>query len=162
MSGIEVLLQVMTIGDTVMTTYLGDLSDADLLVRPTPEANHFAWQLGHLIKSEKEMVNSVLPNAAYPEFPAGFDKQHDKETAGTDQGFLTKSEYVDLYSKVRATTRTAISSLTDADLDKPNTGAMAEWFPTMGGMLAVAVDHPMMHAGQVAVVRRKLGKPIVM
>ena len=31
--------------------YLGDLSDADLLVRPVPGANHIAWQIGHVISS---------------------------------------------------------------------------------------------------------------
>jgi len=34
---------------SIMDTYLADLSDADLLVRPVPAANHAAWQLGHLI-----------------------------------------------------------------------------------------------------------------
>ena len=52
--------------------YLGDLSDADLLVRPVPTANHIAWQFGHLIQSESHLVKMCLPDAAYPELPAGF------------------------------------------------------------------------------------------
>src|SRR5678816_3939499 len=36
----------------MVTMYLGDLSDADLLVRPAPGANHIAWQLGQLIAAE--------------------------------------------------------------------------------------------------------------
>ena len=31
---------------------LGDFSDADMLARPAPSANHAAWQLGHLIAAE--------------------------------------------------------------------------------------------------------------
>ncbi len=33
-------------------TYLGDLTDADIMVRAIPDTNHIAWQLGHLIQSE--------------------------------------------------------------------------------------------------------------
>ena len=38
--------------------------------------------------------------------PAGFDKQHSKETAGQDspQGFRKKQEYLDLYNRVREQT----------------------------------------------------------
>ena len=37
---------------------VSDLSDADLLVRPVPQANHIAWQLGHLILQECESIGS--------------------------------------------------------------------------------------------------------
>ena len=40
--------------------YLADLTDADLLVRPVPGANHIAWQLGHLLISEHDMVVTSL------------------------------------------------------------------------------------------------------
>ena len=32
--------------------YLADLTDAELLIRPVPGANHIAWQLGHLLVGE--------------------------------------------------------------------------------------------------------------
>ena len=48
------------------------LSDADLLVRPAPSANHIAWQLGHLVLAEPFLIRTELPDAAYPELPAGF------------------------------------------------------------------------------------------
>ena len=51
--------------------YLGDLSDADLLVRPVPGANHIAWQLGHLIVAEQHLLAAYLPGAQWPTLPAG-------------------------------------------------------------------------------------------
>jgi hypothetical protein len=162
MNGVEVLQTVLKTNDTVLTTLLGDLSDADLLIRPVPGANHIAWQLGHFIQAEKEMVTAQLPGAAYPEFPAGFAQQHSKETAVKDTGFLTKAQYLDLYGKVRAATRAVLSKLSDAELDKPTTGRMASWFPKVGAVLMLAANHPMMHVGQFSVVRRKLGKPVMM
>ncbi len=160
MNGIAVLQQVMNFNDFVLTKYLDDLSDADLLIRTSPNANHIAWQLGHLISAEKGIVTSQLPGSAYPELPAGFDEQHSKDTVTKDTGFLSKAQYVDLYNKVRAATRATLAKLSDADLDKPSTGRMAAMFPKLGAVLTLAANHPLMHAGQFASVRRKLGKPV--
>lgn len=161
MNGVAVLQEVMNFNDFVVTKYLEDLSDADLLVRPVPGANHIAWQLGHLISAEKGIVSGQLPGSAYPELPAGFDELHSKEATTKDAGFLGKAQYLDLYAKVRAATRAALAKVSDADLDKPSTGRMAARFPKLGSVLYLAANHPMMHAGQFAVVGRKLGKPVV-
>ncbi len=143
--------------------YLGDLSDSDLLVRPAPGANHIAWQLGHVIASEIGMVRSQLPNAAYPELPAGFAEQHGKETAAQDppKGFLSKQKYVDLFNRVREATKATVGKLSDADLDRPTTGNMAQFAPTLGAFLVLVSNHTLMHSGQFSVVRRKLGKPVL-
>jgi hypothetical protein len=143
--------------------YLNDLSDADLLTRPTPGANHIAWQLGHVIASEVGMVRSQLPNAAYPELPAGFAEQYTKETAAKDppKGFLTKQKYLDLFNRVREATKATVSKLSDADLDRATTGNMAQFAPTLGAFLMLVSNHTLMHAGQFSVVRRKLGKPVL-
>jgi hypothetical protein len=146
----------------VLKMYLGDLSDADLLVRPVPGANHIAWQLGHLTVSETRLGDQ-LPGAAYPALPAGFAEQHDKATASQDppRGFATKAVYLDLYAKVRAATQDAAEKLSDADLDRRTQGPMADFAPTLGALLLLIANHTMMHAGQFTVVRRKLGKPVL-
>ncbi len=145
----------------IVNMYLQDLSDADLLVRPVPHANHIAWQLGHLISSERGMVSEHLPDVKYPELPAGFAERHNKDAASRDTGFGTKAEYLDLYNKVRQTTIDAVGKLSDADLDKPITGPMAAMVPKLGDLLLLNANHAMMHAGQFTVVRRKLGKPVL-
>ena len=148
----------------MLEMYVGDLSDADLLVRPVPGANHIAWQLGHLIVAEPHLVQSELPDATYPDLPAGFAEQHTKETATSDSptSFRTKAEYMDLSKKMRAATLTAVDALSDADLDRACTGRMAKFCPKLGDLLLLIANHTMMHAGQFSVVRRKLGKPVLM
>ena len=148
---------------SIMNTYLSDLSDADLLLRPVPEANHLAWQLGHLINSEVHL-GKALPGANYPVLPTGFAEQHSKEmTKQTDaKGFLTKAAYADLFNKVRSATIQTVTALSDADLDKPNTGTMAKFAPTLAALIVLISNHTLMHGGQAIVVRRKLGKPILM
>ena len=67
----------------ILKMFLSDLSDADLLVRPVPGANHIAWQLGHLVSTEGRF-QTMVPGGTPVELPAGFDKQHNKETAAAD------------------------------------------------------------------------------
>ena len=97
--------------ENMISMYLSDLSDADLLVRPVPGANHIAWQLGHLIASEASYFLPKIPGSKPPELPAGFAQQHSKETINSDCGFLKKDEYLALFKKVRAVTlATSINS----------------------------------------------------
>src|SRR4051812_42752840 len=99
----------------VLGWYLEDLSDADLLVRPAPGANHIAWQLGHLITAEQRMV-AHAGGAKAPELPAGFAEQHGKETAKADPptGFATKAQYLDLFNRTRQATVDALARLPEA------------------------------------------------
>ncbi len=146
----------------LVNMFLADLSDADLLVHPVPNANHIAWQLGHLILSEAGMLK-VNPAFAFPELPAGFAEQHDKSKAflNPPKGFAAKEKYVDLFQKTRQATLAGVAKLSDKDLDQALTGPMAEWAPTLGAMLELVNNHTMMHLGQFTVVRRKLGKPVL-
>jgi DinB family protein len=147
----------------MLNWYLGDLSDADLLVRPVPEANHIAWQLGHLISAEVHLAKETLPEAVYPALPAGFDEQHGKATAAMEppKGFKTKDEYLALFGKVREASLAALSKMSEADLDRPTKGNMAKFAPTVGALMVLMSNHVLMHAGQFSVVRRKLGKPVL-
>lgn len=143
--------------------YLSDLSDADLLVRPVPGANHIAWQLGHLIVAEPHLLSAYLPGAQWPTLPAGFAEKHTKETASLDgaSNFFKKNEYLSLYGQVREATIAGLEKLHDADLDRPTTGNMTKFAPTVGTMFMLNANHTMMHVGQFTAVRRKLGKPVL-
>jgi hypothetical protein len=142
---------------------VSDLSDADLLVRPAPGANHIAWQLGHLIAAERSLLAPELPGAAYPELPVGWNDQHGKSMAAVEpaKGFATKAEYLNQFAKMREATLAALAKLSDADLDKPVSGNMKKFAPTLGALLMLQSNHTLMHAGQFTVVRRKLGKPVI-
>jgi hypothetical protein len=162
MTGRDAIRTALTSTQNILGWYLEDLSDADLLVRPVPNANHIAWQLGHLIVSERGMGQQVA-GVRYPELPAGFAEQHDKKKAAEDppRGFATKAQYLELFNKVRGATVEAVGKLSDADLDRPTEGNMARFAPTLGALLVLTANHVMMHAGQFSVVRRKLGKPVL-
>src|SRR5262249_52918241 len=140
-----------------------DLSDADLVVRPTPGANHIAWQMGHLIQSERHLIASNVAAARYPDLPAGFAERHTKDgqarESPDDSG--TRPEYVALYTKTHQATIAGLETLSDEDLDRPTEGPMKTYAPTLGALFLLVSNHALMHGGQFSVVRRKLGKPVL-
>ena len=69
--------------DMIVNAYLSDLKPEELLVRPIPGANHIAWQLGHLISSERSLIDKVAPGK-YEPLPPGFDEAHKKDAATID------------------------------------------------------------------------------
>lgn len=143
--------------DFVVMGYLGDLTDADLMLRPHPGCNHINWQVGHLIVSEHNLINQVAPGAM-PALPAGFAEKYTKETANSNDlaKFAGKDELLRVAKEQRAATLAALSQLSDADLDKPSG---VDYAPTVGSMFSLQGSHWMMHAGQWVIVRRNLGKP---
>jgi hypothetical protein len=57
---------------------------------------------------------------------------------------------------------TALDTYPPSDLDNPAPEDFRVFCPTMGDLFTLIATHPMMHAGQFVIVRRQLGKPIVM
>ena len=150
MTPTNVFKQTMEITRQVSAGYLGDMSDADLLTRPVTQANHIAWQLGHLISAEREMLTAL--GHQMPELPSGFVEAHGKETAQSDDPgkFASKDEYLAL-----------IEATPEADFEKPAPEPMRSYAPTVAAAWVIIGIHELMHAGQWAVVRRKLGKPVL-
>ena len=71
MNSHDVLKNSLDMGDMVCMSYLNDLSDEELMMRPHPECNHLNWQIGHLIAADHEMVSGCCPNSL-PPLPEGF------------------------------------------------------------------------------------------
>jgi hypothetical protein len=75
--------------------------------------------------------------------------------------FRTKKEYQQVFDQVRAATVAALETLPDAQFDAPGPEMFRKNFPTVGHIFNLIATHPLMHAGQFVVVRRQLGKPIL-
>ena len=145
-------------GLTILKTYISDLSDAELMQRPSAKCNHLAWQLGHLIASEVSLLESIAPGKAAT-LPDGFAARHSKEQCGNDTAgeFLSRSAYEELYDQVRAATVAALDGSSDSDLDSPSPEHFRNMFPTVADIYTLIANHPTMHAGQFAVVRAARG-----
>ncbi len=161
MTATDVIKNTIAMCHEVLTAYVGDLSDAELLVRSVPQANHIAWQLGHLVASEQDMLTKA--GFEMPKLPDGFVESHTPETSKSDTAakFRKKDEYLRLMEQQRAATLAALDALPDASLDKPAPESMREYAPTIGAVFNMIGLHEMMHAAQFVPVRRKLGKPVL-
>lgn len=154
------LVRELELADFLVVSYLADLSNADLLIRPVPEANHLAWQLGHLISSEHAHMNVLSPDCM-PPLPSGFRDRHARATAGVDDpvAFLTKDEYLTERIRQREGSLTLLQALSDEDLQRPVPEELLYFGPTVAHVFSGEALHWAMHAGQWAIIRRKLGKP---
>ena len=161
MKAADIITIAFGTNDFILNTYLQDLSDEEILLAPTAGANSIAWQLGHLISSENSFVESMKPGTS-PKLPEGFPARHSKEGAieSSTAGYLTKDQYLSLRQAQRAATLGYLATLSEEDLDKPGPEAMRSWIPTIGAGFTLFAGHGLLHAGQIAVLRRKLGKDI--
>jgi len=150
----------INMGQFLVEAYLNGLSDADLLVRAVPGTNHIAWQLGHAIESEHDMIEAIVPGSM-PELPAGFRERHTKDKAKSDnpQDFFKKDEYLKAFNEQRAGTLKALARMSDADFDKPSPEPMQSYAKNLGEVFSMQGTHWVMHAAQWALIRRKLGHP---
>ena len=155
----NLLRQSIEMGHFVTRAYVEDLSDANLLVRSTPGANHIAWQLGHIIGSIRGMLAGLGQPA--PALPEGFEAAYTRETAGSDDPakFATKAQYLALLDQMKAASLAAVEATPESSLDAPGPESMREYAPTIGAVLMLLGSHLLMHAGQFVPIRRKLGKP---
>ena len=159
MNAKEAIRQNIDMSNMICQGYLKDLTDSELLVRPVPGANHTAWQLGHLLKSEHDMVETACPGSM-PALPAGFVEKYTPDTSKLDSpgAFHPKSVYMSIFEQQRAGTLKALDKLSDTDLDKPGPEKFQNFLKTVGDLFSMQGTHWLMHAGQWAVTRRKLGR----
>ncbi len=149
--------------DRMMLKYLEDLSDEDLLIRPIEGMNPIAWQVGHLVSSERAMLEQIKPGAS-PPLDEGFLTLHARDATKPkpETGWLTKDEYIKLFKAQRAATLSVLEQMTDKELNAPSPERFQAMAPTLGAVVNMAGLHIIMHLGQFVAVRRKLGKPIAM
>lgn len=146
----------LALSDNVVSSYVGDLTDAELAETPAPGMNPIAWQIGHLIAGERMMVEMVNPGAS-PALPHEYDALFGGKGAPEGAAYPTKDALLATWKTQREATLAAIDAFEDAKLDEPSGVSYA---PTKGLLFNMLGGHAMMHVGQWVVVRRKHNKPI--
>ena len=161
MTSTELLAQRLTRGLELMKMTLDDFTDADMLVRPVPGANHAAWQLGHLTTSEARMVAGA-GGRPIP-LPGGFAERFSRKTTSADDpaAFPTKTELLDVFTSVRQASVAWVRGLTPDQLDNPAPEPIRALAPTVEHIPALMTEHAALHIGQFQVIRRRLGKRVL-
>ncbi len=145
----------------ILTQYVSDFTDEELMKRSTPGTNHIAWQLGHIISS----CNQILVSCGLEAAPLadGVAEAYTKETATSDDPakFHRKEQYLKWLDEQNTATLAALDAMPEADLDKPTPESMRAFRATVGDVLIMLGAHLLMHAGQFVPLRRQLNKPVL-
>ena len=153
----EAIAFALTTTQVMLRRLMADMGPADYLHRPTPQANCAAWIIGHLTLSERAALKAL--GGPLPELPEGFEKRFSRDE-GCPQAadFGDTSRLVDLFDEHRnrlvAAVRAATPQQLDQRLEKPR-----PLFATVGEMAQFIALHGAMHAGQISMIRRTLGRP---
>lgn len=162
----QMLAESFTSNLELLKTELADFSDADMMCRPVPGANHATWQVGHLISAEASLLNVASAGAA-PALPEGFERKFGHETTSCNDpaALAGKQELLELFTRVRQATVEWVRKTRLPELDKPLPESvparLRQMCPTVGHVAMLIIGHTTMHVGQIQVIRRALGKPVL-
>jgi len=162
MNANEAIKMNIDVSDMVCGAYLGDLTDDEAMKRPHAGCNHINWQLGHLISSDHAMCTGCVAGSL-PDLPAGFNEKYSKEAAASDNAadFIPKTELMELYQNQRKAICEVLAGLSQEQLNGPSPENFQSFAPTVGALFSMIGSHWLMHAGQWVILRRELGREVV-
>ena len=143
----------------LLASLLADFSEEEMLVRPAGNANHAAWQLGHCVAAFAGLINTAMPGAFRPE-PQEFVDRYTGKGARLNDGFASKAELLEKFNEANERAIQWMLGLSDEDKTKP-IEKLKGFAPTVGHLVYVLPNHVALHAGQIQVIRRTLGKPVL-
>src|SRR5439155_8133797 len=124
--------------------------------RSTPKANCAAWTIGHLILTDRRTLGR-LGVSDLPPLPDGFDKRFSRDEGCPQAGdFGDVTILMPLFNQHRGM---LIDTVKRATLEQLNQPLEHQMFNTVGEMANFMGMHTAMHAGQLTIIRRSLGRP---
>lgn len=141
---------------------LEDIDDGDWFRQPAEGVTHIAWQVGHLAMAEYGLTMIRLRGKEPDDeqtIAADFFRRFQKGTTpvADPSQYPTPSEIRQVLDRVHKKAMDELTGYTDADLDVklPEPHAV---FDTKLGSVFFCSAHELIHAGQIGLVRRLLGK----
>jgi hypothetical protein len=156
----DAIVHSLTTAQKLLNRYCEDLKPEEYLHRPCSGGNATAWLIGHIVMTER----SALARAGVtdlPPLPEGFEKRFSRDEAApkaSDFGDVTI--LLPLFNRHRDLLIEAVREMSPAALEKP----LDKPHPLYGSRTWEAINfaagaHVAMHAGQITIIRRSLGKP---
>lgn len=160
--GREIATKQIEFSREYMLTLLTDLDDTEWFLMPNGCVTHVAWQVGHLAMAEYGLclfrqrgradVDAELMTSAFrKQFSRGSQPEPDPAKNPSP------SEIRDVLQRVHAQVLRELPALTASQLAEPVDMPYAAT-PTKLGALFFCAHHEMLHAGQLGLLRRLLGK----
>ena len=137
--------------------FVNDLTPEERRYRICPEANCIDWIVGHLVLTEQRF--HTVFGAKSPALPAGFDATYARDDVATRRpDYGDTSGLLALFDEQRNVTIERVCELAPEELMVPLLKPHPR-FSTLGEAAVFCSVHVMLHAGQMSMIRRMLGKP---
>ncbi len=159
---LEIAWRRLEFNRNYMLAMVEELTDDDWYWTPDSYPTCIAWQVGHIAMAEyglalfrqrgRESVDSELMSSPFrKQFMKGSTPHANRES------FPERSEIMAVLDRVHRQVRIELPTFDGPALDEqaepPHTA-----FATRYGALLFAADHEMIHAGQIGMLRRLMGK----
>jgi len=144
------------------SSLLADVGDDDWYQMPAGAPTHLAWQVGHIAMAQYGLA-LFRQRGRKPEdgdlMSSAFRKQFSKgSTALADASLYPPAEEIRAtFDRVYQQAMVELPNTAPAALDEPVDEPYFAW-PTKLGALLLSSHHEMLHAGQIGLLRRLLGK----
>jgi len=141
-----------------------DLTDREMMFQPALGLNHPLWLIGHIATSENGLIldacagQDLLPPDWMGKFGIGSQPVSDANV------YPTRDEVLALLEKTHAAALDYVKSLTPEDFDTRPVNldrfppGVQERFSTVARCISGHVSHEFSHVGQIAMLRRIMGK----
>ena len=157
----QILVSALFTARQLLNRYTEDLTPQEYLHRACAGGNTSAWIIGHLVLTERTALGraGVRPDQL-PPLPDGFEQRFSREPdapKASDFGDVTL--LIPLFNQHRDRLIEAVKKLPPETFDQPLD--QPRWFgATVGELLTfLGGTHVSMHAGQISLIRRSMGKP---
>ena len=143
-------------------TLLDGLSEDEWFWTPTPQVSHIAWQVGHLVfaqyglmlfrqRGRKSEDLELMSGKFRKTFGKGTTPKPDRTA------YPGRDEIMDTLNRIHVQSITELATFDDSELDQ-EIDMPYSTFATRFGALIFSGDHEMLHAGQIGMLRRLMGK----
>ncbi len=161
MSRLELIGEQIAKARAYSASLLEDLGPDDWFAMPGPGVTHLAWQVGHLAAAEYSLTMFRVrgprdedASLISPELRKLFGRGSRPEP---DPGRYPAIEEIrQVFDRVHAEAIAELQQLPDAVLDEPTEAH--PMFTTKLGAVSFCPLHEMVHAGQIGLLRRLLGR----
>jgi hypothetical protein len=161
-SPLELATKQITFARNYTLSLLADIDDELWLTMPKDCATHVAWQVAHLAMAQYGLCLYRQRDRADIDrelLPRGFVQKYGKgSTPNTDPGKnLTPEDIRGTLDRVSDRAIHEMAGISEEQLDEPIDEPYAAYATKLGALLFCS-HHEMLHAGQIGILRRLLGK----
>ncbi len=165
MQTISYISMSMNASKEMSLTLINDLKDQPFAQPTSNGGNHATWILGHLAYMESVMIHQMIQGkdtCTLSHLKAVFDAEG---APSTDASLYPSfDQLLKEYDTARNETDAYLETISETDLQQPALGCLDDWKPYFGTIaqcLDFIAHHPSLHFGQLADIRKSLGrKPI--